>query len=379
MKSLIYIIAVLFPMSACCTSPRQGYLIEGKIKNLPDSCPVGLFRMDGDAGILIGQDTIVGGVFRFEGIADTIPIKLEFTADNSTLYGNLSLWTGNNRTRITGRSACISNWKVASRLPEQQEANRYRKLAPEERERTGRINQLLYDRKSKTTETNRDSLKNIRDSLNSIIAREEFALLSKRPFSPVSMEYLYRTAIHTKFAPKGGIDTAAMMRQYRRAAPSVRHSFYGEQTINVIRPARPLAEGERLIDATLPDTAGVVHRLSDYLGKYLLIDFWSYGCGPCHMAIPEMRQLSEILSDSVTIVSINVDSDLKYWKFHSRDIIWPNLSDGKGMRGGLAARYGIEGYPCFLLFDPEGILIDRWPGYYKGILKKKIETHVRMQ
>lgn len=299
--------------------------------------------------------------------------------NDAPLYGNLALRTGNNRTRITGRSACISTWKVSSRLPGQKEANRYRKLAPREREKTEEINRLLYGKESQTTQRNRDSLRNIRDSLNGIIAGQEFALLSKRPFSYVSMEYLYRAALHTAFVPRRGIDTATIVRQYQRADSAVRHSFCGEQTINLIRPAKPLAEGERLIDASMPDTAGIVHRLSDYLGKYLLIDFWSYGCGACHMSIPEMRQLSENLSDRITFVSINVDSDLKYWKFYSRDITWPNLSDGKGMRGGLAARYGIEGCPCYLLFDPERVLIDRWLGSGKGSLKKRIEEHIRMQ
>ena len=31
------------------------------------------------------------------------------------------------------------------------------------------------------------------------------------------------------------------------------------------------------------------------------------------------------------------------------------------------------------MFDTEGILIDRWLGYGKGSLKKRIEEHIRMQ
>ena len=106
MRIFIHLAAV-FLLSLPGYGTRPGYLIEGKIKNLQDSCIVSLFRLNGDAGVLVGRDTIVDGVFRFEGVADTVPVKLDLMGDNAPLYGNLSFRTGNNRTRITGRSACI--------------------------------------------------------------------------------------------------------------------------------------------------------------------------------------------------------------------------------------------------------------------------------
>ena len=50
-------------------------------------------------------------------------------------------------------------------------------------------------------------------------------------------------------------------------------------------------------------------HLSDFEGRYLLLDFWSAGCGPCLMAFPEMRELQEMWKDRLVVVSISSDSE----------------------------------------------------------------------
>lgn len=64
-----------------------------------------------------------------------------------------------------------------------------------------------------------------------------------------------------------------------------------------------------MADADLYDLAGNIHHLADYKGKYLLIDFWSRGCGPCMMALPEMREIFETQKDKVTVISLSTDTE----------------------------------------------------------------------
>ena len=48
-------------------------------------------------------------------------------------------------------------------------------------------------------------------------------------------------------------------------------------------PSVTVKEGDEMADTDLYDLQGNIHHLADYKGKYLLVDFWSRGCGPCMM------------------------------------------------------------------------------------------------
>ncbi|RZM22071.1 MAG: TlpA family protein disulfide reductase, partial [Pedobacter sp.] len=118
---------------------------------------------------------------------------------------------------------------------------------------------------------------------------------------------------------------------------------------------------------------GKTHSLADYKGKYILVDFWSIGCGPCMAAMPEIKKLHDSMSDKVTIVSFNLDDRKENWRKGSEHakIAWANLSDGKGTTG-LAAKYGVSGIPHYILISPEGTLLDSWVGYTEGQLTSKL-------
>ena len=104
---------------------------------------------------------------------------------------------------------------------------------------------------------------------------------------------------------------------------------------------------------TLKDTQGKVHRLEDYKGKWVLVNFWATWCPPCLEEIPDLIKLSETHKNLV-VIGIAMDyQDPAYVKefatnlFVSYPVVLGNAK--------IAAQIGkIPGLPTTYLYNPEG-------------------------
>jgi peroxiredoxin len=57
----------------------------------------------------------------------------------------------------------------------------------------------------------------------------------------------------------------------------------------------------------LADVDGKVHRLADYRGKVVLVNFWATWCGPCREEMPSMEQLRTTMEGRPFVVlAVNV-------------------------------------------------------------------------
>ena len=130
-------------------------------------------------------------------------------------------------------------------------------------------------------------------------------------------------------------------------------------TYTYLFPPQVVEVGDEMADADLYDLEGNVHRLADFKGKYIMLDFWSRGCGPCLMALPEMKEVAEMYKDRLTVVSLSIDTK-KGWEAASKthEMTWQNLSDLKGSNG-LYAKYGVRGIPNYVLISPEGRIVEK--------------------
>lgn len=109
----------------------------------------------------------------------------------------------------------------------------------------------------------------------------------------------------------------------------------------------------RAIDFELTDTEGKLHRLSDFKGKVIYIDFWATWCGPCIQESPHFESLSkEFEGRDVVFLPISTDTGRKTWinylEKNKKQLTQYNSTD-RMIRDGWAIFY----IPRFVLIDKD--------------------------
>lgn len=116
---------------------------------------------------------------------------------------------------------------------------------------------------------------------------------------------------------------------------------------------------ERVPDITLPGPDGTAHRLTDWSGRPLVINFWATWCEPCRREIPLLKSLRhERAAQGLQIVGVALDMrDAVRQYASSSGIDYPVLI---GEEGGLAAvnAFGMDTVLPFSVFvDRSGRVI----------------------
>jgi thiol-disulfide isomerase/thioredoxin len=114
---------------------------------------------------------------------------------------------------------------------------------------------------------------------------------------------------------------------------------------------------------TLIDTQGHVHHLTDYRGKWVLVNFWATWCGPCLEELPSLSSLYNAHKDTdLVVIGVAMEYPspqvvLDFLKTHA--LPYPIvLGDFK-----IAKQIGaVEALPTSYLFDQTGNLVSSQAG-----------------
>lgn len=122
------------------------------------------------------------------------------------------------------------------------------------------------------------------------------------------------------------------------------------------------APGAAAFNFALVDTAGRTVRLSEFKGKYVLMDFWFWGCGACRILADSLRALMPALvGQPIALVSVNIDTRREAWLQH-KDKYAPHGAielncNFKGADCDLIKYYDFLAYPQLVLIDPVGRIL----------------------
>lgn len=105
---------------------------------------------------------------------------------------------------------------------------------------------------------------------------------------------------------------------------------------------------------------GKVVKLSDFKGKYVLVDFWASWCGPCRMENPNVVMAYNKYKDKgFTILGVSFDSNKDKWleAIQKDNLTWQHVSDLKGWGNEVGKMYSISSIPQNLLIDKDGKIV----------------------
>ena len=133
----------------------------------------------------------------------------------------------------------------------------------------------------------------------------------------------------------------------------------------------------RAYEFELTDQFGNTHKLEDYKGKVIFLNFWATWCGPCRNEMPEIQKLYEEYAaqgDSAEVAIIGVAGPGMGGEGSKEEITafmeengytYPVLMDETGE---MFSYYGISAFPTTFMIDREGNVY----GYVSGQLTEDI-------
>jgi thiol-disulfide isomerase/thioredoxin len=145
-------------------------------------------------------------------------------------------------------------------------------------------------------------------------------------------------------------------------------------------PDRALLQpGSVAPEFSFTDINGKPHRLSDYRGKVVLVDFWGVWCGPCVAEAPKLAGIYKKLHEKgFDVIGIHMGDEMdKLRKFiGEKGMTWSQSIEDE--RGPLHRLFRVDGWPTYYLIGRDGKIRanDLRPG---DELIKKIEEQFEVK
>ena len=128
------------------------------------------------------------------------------------------------------------------------------------------------------------------------------------------------------------------------------------------------------LDMDLTDLDGKKSRLSDYRGKWVIVNYWATWCPPCREEMPELQAFHDAHQETKGVVlGLNAEVLPPQQIAEFLDdyfVTYPNFSNGPVSHGPLGS---VPGLPTTFLVTPNGEVVAKQVG---GVTRELIENFI---
>jgi len=346
--------------------PIAPIIVEGEVTGVPDGTPVSFcYRVRKTGEYRHAHNTltttITNGKFHIEkkfiykddgDNEENVEYILSTNGTFLPVYANPGT-----KIKVTAKGLPCSNWIATSNHPLQKVFNEYWTYR---REKTDNISKKIQE--AYEADNDEDFIKNLERAKDSIIIVSTLDYIKAREFNPVFANELHRTSIISH--QLGNKELSKRIRKLIEEKVPVEYND-DSNIIDAKKLLVPASEhlkvGDKMQDFTFYDRNDKGHKLSEYVGKKIVVlQFSTVSCGPCQAIKPTIEEFYAKHKNEVEVITISCD-DTETWKKEKR-VSWPDWND-HASGSTVGSKFEMPGWPFYVIIRPDGVIGSMFLGY----------------
>jgi peroxiredoxin len=359
----VFILFIVFVLS--CKNDKNTCHLKGKLENAPETTT--LFLVDWQSNALFDSMQINKGIIdhKFQ-IKDPIYFLIHNKINESLFRDKKFVWLEPNEINVSGDFNFMKNI-VFSGSDSQNEFESFNLLKTETEKIIYNLQEQIHFKTIEEQKT--DTLKI--DSLKIKLNDEITAFLMNHPNSYVTLNTLHDECYNSD----RNLNKVQIQKIYNELPETLKKTEMAGEIKKYIELPEPPKVGDIAPEIIQVTSQGDTIKLSDYRGKYVLLDFWASWCAPCRVQNKWLRKIfSQYNSKGFEILMVSGDYNKQEWinAIEHDSIPWINISDLKGWKNEAFLWYDIKGIPDKFLINPEGVIINDRNGLYNESVTNQV-------